>query len=114
MANYNITNEDYTEEVRMLEDTDPARAETVFNPLFLRILNNIAYLKKKYEENIEGLMQKIADLSADVSNIAFQLAIKDLIDTDGMKHVVVDKIESLDDINLISGKFDESQKKVYI
>lgn len=34
------------DDIRKLQDSDPARAETVFNPLIMRILENIAAVHK--------------------------------------------------------------------
>lgn len=46
MANYPIPeNPEYLTEIRALEDSDPARATTIFNPLFEVIINNIHYTK---------------------------------------------------------------------
>lgn len=115
MANYIIDNNaEYDNEIRRLEDTDPARAETVFNPLFSKIINNVQALKNMHEKDSELLFQTIYNLSNDVSTLAFELAMNGYINTDGMKQVVVDKFESTDDLNLISGRFNSSLKKVYI
>ncbi len=114
MANYNVEGIDYTEEIRRLEDSDPARAETIFNPLFERIINNVSYLKNTYGDITDELVVMVNNLLSDVAYLAFELAIKDYIDADGMKLVMIDDFESVDDIILISGKFDEEKKKVYI
>lgn len=43
--NYDIpATPDYSEDIRELQDTDAARASALFNPLFRRIITNIAYL----------------------------------------------------------------------
>ncbi len=44
MANYDIEKV-YDENIRKLENSDPASAEEVFNPLIQKMLNNTAYLK---------------------------------------------------------------------
>lgn len=56
--------------------------------------------------------ETIADLVGDVAEISFQLEISGLVNTDKMKHVVVDKFDNRDDLELISGKF--KAEKVYI
>lgn len=50
MANYTIPeNPQYTTEIRKLENTDPASATAIFNPLVQAILNNIHHVKRKAE-----------------------------------------------------------------
>ncbi len=115
MANYLIEESpEYDNEIRKLEDTDPARASTIFNPLFSKIINNVEALKNLQELDREFLFQTICNLSNDVATLAFELAMNGYINTDGMKQVVVDKFESEDDLKLILGRFNSSLKKVYI
>ena len=46
MANYTIPeNPEYTTEIRKLENTDPANAETVFNPLMETLIQNTHAVK---------------------------------------------------------------------
>ncbi|WP_206458715.1 hypothetical protein [Anaerovorax sp. IOR16] len=47
----------------------------------------------------------LSDLTGDIADLTFQLAINGLVETDGMKHVVVDKFDGVDDLELISGRF---------
>lgn len=54
----------------------------------------------------------LSNVISDIANVTFQLALQGLINTDGMKHVVVDEIDSADDVILVSGKF--GGDKVYI
>lgn len=44
-------NPTYSEDIRKLQDSDPASASAVFNPLFERIIENIHYLKL-YEDGM--------------------------------------------------------------
>lgn len=47
MAYYEIPdNPEYSTEIRKLENSDPASAEKVFNPLFQTLINNTHYLHK--------------------------------------------------------------------
>lgn len=113
--NYEIEqNPDYVRDIRKLENSDPASADTTFNPLFLRILNNIEAVRLRSEANSELLGNGLSNLISDIATLTFKLALKGYIDTDGMKQVVVDRIEAEDDIHLISGFFDPTHKKVYI
>lgn len=59
MANHSI-NKLYSEDLRVLEVTDPGHADT-FNPLFKKLVNNDAFLKMMLEslnENVTELTQK--------------------------------------------------------
>lgn len=62
MANYEIEEIPvYDKFIRQLENTDPAEAETIFNPLFSKIINNIQSVKndvdkcKRYSTVVVGL-----------------------------------------------------------
>lgn len=114
MAIYEVNNNDYIEEIRRLEDSDPARAETIFNPLFSRIINNIAYVHRVMFDTDEYLSKMINDINANLNKVMFELAIKGYLDKEGMSHIVIDRIESEDDVKIIAGWFDEKDKKVYI
>lgn len=130
-------NPPYSTALRALQVTDPANAETVFNPLLLQMIWNThaAYLlagsSAPAEHNHDaqydalGAAEEVATLVAkqgetvsavigDVANLTFELAVQGLINTDGMQHVIVDKIEAAADVNIISGRFDSASKKVYI
>ena len=37
----------YSEDIRKLQDTDPASASQIFNPLFARLIENIASVKRQ-------------------------------------------------------------------
>lgn len=54
----------------------------------------------------------MSNVIADVAQVSFELALQGLINTDGMKHVVVDNIDSADDVILIKGRY--GGNKVYI
>lgn len=59
MADHSI-NKLYSEDLRVLEVTDPGHADT-FNPLFKQLVNNDAFLKlalKSINENVSELTQK--------------------------------------------------------
>lgn len=43
-------NPTYSEKIRKLQDTDPASASQIFNPLFSRLIENIAYVKREADE----------------------------------------------------------------
>ena len=127
----------YNPTIGALLDSDPARAETVFNPLFLHIISNVHAIKlfaegmspinhnhdSQYDplgaaDAVAILLQEqdtiLGGMIDDITQIAFELAVKGLIDTDGMKHVVVDKFDTAADVQLISGYFNASAKKVYV
>lgn len=130
-------NPSYNPTIGALLDSDPARAETVFNPLFLHIISNIHAIKiaadsksplthdhdSQYDplgaaDAVAALLQAqdnvISGMIDDIAQISFELAVQGLIDTDGMKHIVVDKFETVGDVQLISGYFNASANKVYI
>ena len=135
---YNIPEKpSYNPTIGALMDSDPARAETVFNPLILHLICNIHAVKQladtkataahnhdeQYEPlgaaaAVEALLHKqeitISGIMDDVMQLTFELAIKGMIDTEGMQHVVVDRFESVQDVNLISGFFGANEKKLYI
>lgn len=51
MANYDIpTNPTYNTAIRKLEDTDPASATSIFNPLIQQLINNTHAVKKSVDE----------------------------------------------------------------
>ncbi len=56
--------------------------------------------------------KELASVQTDIIDLAFQLAIQNLVSTSNMKHVFIDKIENASDVNLISGMYANS--KVYI
>lgn len=115
MAFYEIeSNPDYIGEIRRLENTDPANAETVFNPLISRMINNIEALKRTSEASVVEIQEGLTRVSSDLAMMAFKLTIKDYIDTDGMKQIIVDNIDTAETVKILSGKFDISSKKVYI
>lgn len=43
-------NPTYSENIRKLQDTDPASASQIFNPLFSRLIENIASVKREADE----------------------------------------------------------------
>lgn len=104
----------YVKEIRRLENSDPANAETIFNPLFSRIINNVEAVKQTQEENNESVQVTLSNILHDISTLSFKLAIRGYVDTIGMKQVVVDKIDTQNDVQILSGHFDSSNKKVYI
>lgn len=115
MAFYEIeANPDYIEEIRRLENTDPANAETIFNPLFSRVINNIEALKRASEASVTEIKEGLTRVASDLAMIAFKLTTKDFIDTAGMKQVIVDTVEAAEAVTIISGVFDNLNKKVYI
>ncbi len=60
----------YNEEIRKLKNSDPANAETVFNPLIQEILGNIHYLK------LNNMRKVIASRTRDPSKPAFDITDK--------------------------------------
>ena len=118
---------EYDSEIAALKRTNPNDAETVFNVVLNRIINNLDAVRRAVDEKSEltdaaadgGIYARQnndwVDMSGtidDLSNLTFQLAVQGLINTDGMKHVVVDDIETASDVIIISGIFDNG--KVYI
>lgn len=127
----------YNPFIRALKTTDPANAETVFNPLLLQMIVNIHAAKLLAEGRapadhnhdnqydalgaaaevaalVDAQGQTVAAVIGDMTRLTFELAVKGMIDTDGMQHVIVDRIESSADINILKGRFDSSGKKVFI
>lgn len=49
MANFDVSNPKYSKEMRMLEKSDPAHANT-FNPLFKQLLENDESLKHMQDD----------------------------------------------------------------
>lgn len=45
----------YSENIRKLQDSDPASASTVFNPLFARLIENTAAVKRMVEHSVAQL-----------------------------------------------------------
>ena len=56
----------YDDQIRQLQDTDPAKASTVFNPLFQKIIENTAALKIMADD----AEQAISDLESNSGNAA--------------------------------------------
>lgn len=108
MANFDISNAKFNGEVRKLEITDPCHADT-FNTIFNILVNNDVAINKKVEEDIK---RELSSIQADTTDLVFQLAMQNLLNTSDMKHVFVDKIESSSDVKLIQGMY--SGGKVYI
>lgn len=108
MANFDISNSKFNDQVRKLEVTDPCHADT-FNNIFNILVNNDVALNKKIEEDIK---RELSSIQADTTDLVFQLAMQKLINTENMKHIFIDKIESQSDIKLMSGMFENG--KVYI
>lgn len=106
--NYDVSNPIFTDQVRELEVTDPCHADT-FNRILSILVNNDVALNKKVEEDVK---KELASVQADTINLAFQLAVQNLISTSGMKHIFIDKIESINDVNLLQGMY--SNGKAYI
>lgn len=84
--------------------------------------NGMDSSKIRYDD-IEGLsdfmnyintdiVKAVSGVSHDLLDVIFQLTLQDLIDTNDIKQVVVDEIQSQDDVIVLSGKFGEN--KVYI
>lgn len=67
MADYPISaNPVYTTNIRALQDTDPARASDIFNPLFMKILDNIHAIKLAADTlagvTLSGIVEKYSAL----------------------------------------------------
>ena len=108
MENFDTSNAKFNVEVRKLEITDPCHADT-FNAIFNILVNNDVALNKKIEEDIK---RELSSIQADTTDLVFQLAMQNLLNTSNMKHVFVDKIESNNDVNLLQGMYGGG--KVYI
>ena len=67
MPNFTVKDPpEYNDEMRMLEPTDPAHANK-FNPLFEKLLNNGAFLKKAAETLAERIKGHIESVSSHVT-----------------------------------------------
>lgn len=67
MANYEIEeNPIYDKLIRKLENTDPAEAETIFNPLFTKVINNIHSVKNSVD-NFENYDD--SDIKEELTNV---------------------------------------------
>lgn len=108
MANFDISNAKFNDQVKRLEVTDPCHANT-FNNILGILVNNDVALNKKIEEDLK---RELSSIQADTTDLVFQLAMQKLINTENMKHIFIDKIESESDIKLITGMFKNG--KVYI
>lgn len=64
------------------------------------------------ERQDKDVSEAVKNLSSDLSNIAFQLALQNLIDTGDLVTVHVYEIDSASSITIISGQY--ANKKVYI
>lgn len=136
--NYEVPEEPvYNPFIRALKTTDPANAETVFNPVLLQMIINTHAAKLLAESRapadhnhdsqydalgaaaevatlVDTQGQTVAAVIGDITRIAFELAVQGMINTDGMQHVIVDRIEADTDINILQGRFDSVNKKVFI
>lgn len=61
-----------------------------------------------------GVSERVYALETDVTNIAFQLVLDDLIDTSDFRTIAVDEIDSADAVTIVSGQYDSANHKVYI
>lgn len=55
-------NPQYNTEIRALQDSDPASATDIFNPLVERLIENTHAVKKESEQKIEDLRNSINTL----------------------------------------------------
>lgn len=54
-----LLNPEYTENIRKLQDSDPASASAVFNPLFQTLIENIHYLKLRGDRLEQGTRRRV-------------------------------------------------------
>lgn len=66
------------------------------------------------ERQDKDVSEAVKNLSSDLSNIAFQLALQNLIDTGDLVTVHVYEIDSAAAVTIISGQYDTTNRKVYI
>lgn len=116
MANHIIPEDpQYNNALRKLEETDLAHPDT-FNPLYARLLENEEYLYRHGQEIEDTIMNRVTDtlgaLATSMTDLTFQLALQDLVNTDGMANIAVDVIDSAESVKIISGIFEAN--KVYI
>ena len=58
--NYPIPeNPQYNTEIRQLQDSDPASATSIFNPLFQRLIENIHAIKLLIDQKVSDLKNKL-------------------------------------------------------
>lgn len=70
MSNYTIPeNPQYTTEIRKLENTDPANAEAILNPLIETLIENTHAVKQK-ADSIEVLQERMDSQQAELSGKA--------------------------------------------
>ena len=121
--NYQLENDPaYTEEIPALLDSDQVSATNTFNPLFLKVLNNIKAVKlllqtQMTEEILAGLAGKadkaeVAELVSDLAKIAFDLRMRELLNTERMEFVMVDMFDTPASLELLQGRY--SSGKVFI
>ena len=141
----------FDEAIRALQNNDPGKASSIFNPLMQKLIDNMFYLKNMVEnfepyddtvilDRLAELQQYINDyayddtalqetvaelrseilvhdrrinnLTRDLAALTFELALNNMLNGGGLKNVFADKIESADDVVIVSGQYGD--KKVYI
>lgn len=67
-------NAEYDTQIRALQDSDPARASTVFNPLFQKIVNNVHAVKLAGDDLADAVeaLEETAAAPGDASNIILE------------------------------------------
>ncbi len=98
-------------------ETDITTIKTLYQEQFVEWFENLKNVlntdaQTKIYNLIQNNVELIARLSGDLSTLAFKLAVAGYIDTEKMKQVVVDKIDSPDSVQIISGYY--SEHSVYI
>lgn len=104
--NYEMKDE-YTEEIPKLLDSDSASATDTFNPLFQKIINNIHSTKLKAEKTDINALE-IKNLKAEVETLK-----KSLINNLD-KNIFIENFDNLDNVEIISGIYDETAMKIYV
>jgi hypothetical protein len=110
---------DYKEIIFSMQITvaDAENVEFDLSPESLRrqVMQNtegIAAAQIAIEENNQYARTAISNVQYDLEEVAFQLAIRDLIDDSKLRNVIVDEIDSADAVTLTSGSYADG--KVYI
>ncbi len=89
-------NPTYKPEIRKLKNSDPANADTIFNPLFSQIINNVAAVKKTADSFGTDINKRIDELSEEDNNINSKIENLSNVAKSGSYNDLTDKPKSLE------------------